>query len=158
MVLPPVSRIWRRPVTTAPAKQVAGRSLRRLTLRAWKYAITNTVEAPPMDVYRMVAWWGWVPNIIVAEVLIRRYYFGLSCLERLLVPQGRSKIANRFISGKTSRLMPRVPSGTTDFSAELIVSKSVARVRGLWLFKLGTPGSGPGALCYRSRTRALKTG
>jgi hypothetical protein len=47
-------------------------TLSALTLRAWKYAITNTVELPPMDVYRAVAWLGWVPNLIFAEVLIRR--------------------------------------------------------------------------------------
>ena len=46
-------------------------TLSALTLRAWKWSITNTVELPPMDVYRMVAWLGWVPNILVAEVLIR---------------------------------------------------------------------------------------
>lgn len=43
-----------------------------LTLRAWKYGITNTVELPPMDVYRVVAWLGWVPNLLVAEYLISR--------------------------------------------------------------------------------------
>ena len=48
-------------------------TLSALTLRAWKYAITNTVEVPPMDVYRAVAWLGWVPNILIAEMLIRRY-------------------------------------------------------------------------------------
>jgi hypothetical protein len=41
-----------------------------LTLRAWKYAITNSFELPPMDVYRAVAWLGWVPNILFAEWLI----------------------------------------------------------------------------------------
>lgn len=46
-------------------------TLSALTLRAWKWSITNTVELPPMDVYRAVAWLGWVPNIIIAEVLIR---------------------------------------------------------------------------------------
>ena len=51
-------------------------TLSALTLRAWKYGITNNVELPPMDVYRAVAWLGWVPNLIVAELLIRRYYFG----------------------------------------------------------------------------------
>lgn len=50
-------------------------TLSALTLRAWKWSITNTVELPPMDVYRMVAWLGWVPNIIVAEVLIRKERF-----------------------------------------------------------------------------------
>ena len=43
-----------------------------LTLRAWKWSINNTVELPPMDVYRAVAWLGWVPNLIVAEVFIAR--------------------------------------------------------------------------------------
>jgi hypothetical protein len=27
-----------------------------------------------MDVYRAVAWLGWVPNIIIAELLIRKHY------------------------------------------------------------------------------------
>ena len=43
-----------------------------ITLRAWKYAITNSFELPPMDVYRSVAWLGWVPNILFAEWLIRK--------------------------------------------------------------------------------------
>ncbi|HUR65892.1 MAG TPA: DUF2306 domain-containing protein [Chitinophagaceae bacterium] len=47
-------------------------TLSALTLRAWKYAITNNFELPPMDVYRSVAWLGWVPNLIFAEWLIRR--------------------------------------------------------------------------------------
>ncbi len=45
-------------------------TLSAITLRAWKYAITNTWELPPMDVYRMVAWLGWGVNLIVAEVYI----------------------------------------------------------------------------------------
>ena len=51
-------------------------TLSALTLRAWKWGITNTVELPPMDVYRAVAWLGFVPNILIAELLIRRYQFG----------------------------------------------------------------------------------
>ncbi len=47
-------------------------TLSALTLRAWKYAITNTVELPPMDVYRTVAWLGWGVNLLVAEWIIRR--------------------------------------------------------------------------------------
>ncbi len=42
-----------------------------ITLRAWKFGITNTIELPPMDVYRTVAWLGWVVNIGVAEYMIR---------------------------------------------------------------------------------------
>ncbi len=47
-------------------------TLSAITLRAWKYAITNTVELPPMDVYRVVAWLGWGLNLIVAEWMIIR--------------------------------------------------------------------------------------
>ena len=51
-------------------------TLSALTLRAWKWGLTNSVsDLPPMDVYRAVAWLGWVPNLIVAEMLIRKYYF-----------------------------------------------------------------------------------
>lgn len=48
-------------------------TLSALTLRAWKYAITNTVTLPPMDVYRVVAWAGWVINLALAEWLIYRH-------------------------------------------------------------------------------------
>lgn len=47
-------------------------TLSALTLRAWKYAITNTIDLPPMDVYRVVAWLGWVVNLAVAEYWIRK--------------------------------------------------------------------------------------
>jgi uncharacterized membrane protein len=53
-------------------------TLSAITLRAWKYLITNAYHVdpnwvfPPMDVYRVVAWLGWVGNLILAEWLIRR--------------------------------------------------------------------------------------
>lgn len=47
-------------------------TLSALTLRAWKWSINNSFELQPMDVYRAVAWLGWVPNILIAEYLIRR--------------------------------------------------------------------------------------
>lgn len=47
-----------------------------LTLRAWKWGINNSIELPPMDVYRTVAWLGWVPNLMLAEFLIWRYKYG----------------------------------------------------------------------------------
>lgn len=46
-----------------------------LTLRAWKWSINNSFELPPMDVYRTVAWLGWVPNLLLAELLIWRYRY-----------------------------------------------------------------------------------
>lgn len=47
-------------------------TLSALTLRAWKYLIVMFVTLPPMDLYRLVAWLGWIPNLIFAEWLIRR--------------------------------------------------------------------------------------
>ena len=43
-----------------------------LTLRLWKYLIVISFHPHPMDVYRIVAWLGWVPNILIAEYLIRK--------------------------------------------------------------------------------------
>ncbi len=48
-------------------------TLSALTLRAWKWSITNSFELPPMDVYRAAAWLGWVPNLAIAEFLIWRF-------------------------------------------------------------------------------------
>jgi uncharacterized membrane protein len=64
-------------------------TLSALTLRAWKWSITNTVELPPMDVYRAVAWLGWVPNLLIAEMVIRRY--GLCAKLRAAFPRFRRK-------------------------------------------------------------------
>jgi uncharacterized membrane protein len=47
-------------------------TLSAITLRAWKYGITNAIEVRPMDVYRIVAWLGFVPNLLVAEWIIWR--------------------------------------------------------------------------------------
>ncbi len=52
-------------------------TLSAITLRAWKYLITNLNHIdpdwvfPPMDVYRVIAWLGWGLNLLVAEWLIR---------------------------------------------------------------------------------------
>lgn len=47
-------------------------TLSAITLRAWKYLIVFAFEPPPMDVYRTVAWLGFIPNLIFAEWWIRR--------------------------------------------------------------------------------------
>jgi len=48
-------------------------ALSALTLRAWKWSIVNLTDLnlKPMDLYRLVAWLGWVPNLIVALLLIK---------------------------------------------------------------------------------------
>jgi len=47
-------------------------TLSAITLRAWKFGINKSFELPPMEVYRTVAWLGWVVNLAVAEIIIYR--------------------------------------------------------------------------------------
>lgn len=46
-------------------------TLSALTLRAWKLGFAITLRPHPMDLYRVVAWLGWIPNLIIAEWYIR---------------------------------------------------------------------------------------
>jgi len=45
-------------------------TLSAITLRAWKYLIVYWLHPKPMDVYVVVAWLGWVLNLLVAEIII----------------------------------------------------------------------------------------
>lgn len=47
-------------------------ALSAITLRLWKFGLANTLAPPPLDLYQMVTWLGFVPNMIVAELII--YY------------------------------------------------------------------------------------
>jgi hypothetical protein len=47
-------------------------TLSAITLRAWKYLLVFLFEPRPMDVYQLVAWLGWIPNIILAELIIMK--------------------------------------------------------------------------------------
>jgi uncharacterized membrane protein len=49
-------------------------TLSAITLRAWKYVIVFLFEPRPMDVYQLVAWLGWIPNLIIAEIIITKIY------------------------------------------------------------------------------------
>lgn len=49
-------------------------TLSALTLRAWKFGIVFAFRPPPMDVYMIVAWLGWIPNILIAEWYIRKTF------------------------------------------------------------------------------------
>jgi hypothetical protein len=49
-------------------------ALSAITLRAWKYLIVYLFHPHPMDAYRIVAWLGWIPNLLVAEYLIHRKF------------------------------------------------------------------------------------
>jgi len=47
-------------------------TLSAITLRAWKYLLVYLLHPRPMDVYQAVAWLGWIPNLIIAELIIRK--------------------------------------------------------------------------------------
>lgn len=47
-------------------------ALSAITLRAWKYVLVAVFQPRPMDLYRLVAWLGWVLNLLIAEMII--YY------------------------------------------------------------------------------------
>ena len=49
-------------------------ALSAITLRAWKYILVLLFEPRPMDVYQIVAWLGWIPNLIIAEIIIYKLY------------------------------------------------------------------------------------
>ncbi|MGB1241783.1 MAG: DUF2306 domain-containing protein [Chitinophagales bacterium] len=45
-------------------------TLSAITLRAWKYILVALFHPRPMDVYIIVAWLGWVLNLIIAEFFL----------------------------------------------------------------------------------------
>ncbi|MFN8284127.1 MAG: DUF2306 domain-containing protein [Chitinophagales bacterium] len=49
-------------------------TLSAITLRAWKYILVFLFQPAPMDIYRIVAWLGFVPNLLLIEFLIWKKY------------------------------------------------------------------------------------
>ena len=47
-------------------------ALSAITLRAWKYVLVALFHPKPMDVYIVVAWLGWVLNLVIAEIIIQK--------------------------------------------------------------------------------------
>lgn len=45
-------------------------TLSAITLRMWKVIIVYLFHPNPMDVYQIIAWLGWIPNVILIEYLI----------------------------------------------------------------------------------------
>lgn len=45
-------------------------ALSAITLRAWKYVLVALFHPRPMDVYQVVAWLGWVLNLVIIEIYI----------------------------------------------------------------------------------------
>lgn len=49
-------------------------TLSAITLRMWKVILVYACHPDPMDVYRIIAWLGWIPNILLVEYLIAKKY------------------------------------------------------------------------------------
>lgn len=49
-------------------------TLSAISLRIWKVVLAMFTTLPPMDRYRIIAWLGWTLNIVVAEIIIRKYF------------------------------------------------------------------------------------
>lgn len=47
-------------------------TLSAITLRMWKVAIVYVFHPNPMDVYQIIAWLGWIPNLLLIEYLITK--------------------------------------------------------------------------------------
>lgn len=43
-----------------------------ITLRMWKVILVYLFHPNPMDVYQIIAWLGWVPNLLLVEYLIKK--------------------------------------------------------------------------------------
>jgi Predicted membrane protein (DUF2306) len=41
-----------------------------ITLRLWKVILVYLFDPAPMDVYQVIAWLGWIPNLIIIEYYI----------------------------------------------------------------------------------------
>jgi hypothetical protein len=47
-------------------------ALSAITLRAWKVIIVYSFDTAPMDTYQIIAWLGWIPNLLIAEYYLYR--------------------------------------------------------------------------------------
>jgi hypothetical protein len=47
-------------------------TLSALSLRLWKVLFAQFTDIGPMDRYRIIAWLGWVLNLLIAELIIRQ--------------------------------------------------------------------------------------
>lgn len=45
-------------------------TLSAITLRLWKVILVYLFKPAPMDVYQIIAWLGWIPNIILIELYL----------------------------------------------------------------------------------------
>lgn len=43
-----------------------------ITLRLWKVVLVYLFQPAPMDVYQIIAWLGWIPNLLLAEWFIKK--------------------------------------------------------------------------------------
>lgn len=49
-------------------------TLSAITLRLWKVILVYLFQPSPMDVYQIIAWFGWVPNFVFAEFYLHNKF------------------------------------------------------------------------------------
>ena len=47
-------------------------ALSAITLRTWKVIIVMCFHTAPIDTYKIIAWLGWIPNLLIAEYIINQ--------------------------------------------------------------------------------------
>ena len=47
-------------------------TLSAITLRSWKMILVDTINIDPLHLYMIISWLGFVPNLLLAEIIIRR--------------------------------------------------------------------------------------
>ena len=62
-------------------------TLSAVSLRAWKLLMVALWAPPPMDTYRVVAWLGWAGNLVIAEIIIRRWAKAEQAKTQVTTPQ-----------------------------------------------------------------------
>ncbi len=45
-----------------------------ITLRLWKVILVYLFQPSPMDLYQIIAWLGWIPNLLIIEFYIYKKY------------------------------------------------------------------------------------
>ncbi len=47
-------------------------TLSAITLRLWKFGLANTIAPNPLELYQIVTWLGFIPNLLIAEWIISK--------------------------------------------------------------------------------------
>ena len=93
---------------TAKAKQYAlhrnwmyrsyALTLSAITLRGWKWLLIALFHLRPLDTYKLVAWMGFVPNLLIAEWIIRKHLAQKKNIIPVELQLSETLVAEKFIA------------------------------------------------------------